>query len=100
VLLTATVGAYLLAAGDDATWLLPRLAVLAVVGGPVMGAAGAAWRGEPRSQLIGSTVLGTIFVLEGILLQLGDRSDIERLAFGAEVIFGGVVALLVVRRST
>jgi hypothetical protein len=99
--MTATVAAYLLAAGDDAFWLLPRLALVALVAGPIMGAAGAAWRGEPRYRLIASVVLGVTFVLEGMLLQLGDRSAIERLAFGAEVVIGLAVALLAAgRRST
>ena len=91
-LLSATVVTYQIAAGAGAAAMLPGLAILAVTAGPAYGASGAAlWRGDP-GRLTAAAMLGAALVAEGLLLQLGERSLLERAALALEAAAGVMLA--------
>jgi hypothetical protein len=94
-LLLATVGSYLVVAATswDAGTLAPRLLPLALLAGPVFGAAGAAWRAGTRYARAAGALLGASVVVEGLILQLGPHAAPERLLFAAESLAG--VGLLI-----
>ena len=81
LLLAATVSTYLLLSGE--TRLLPGLLALAVVAGPLLGAAGG---------VRAAAALGAVLIGEGLLLQIGERSLGERVLFAAEALVGLAVA--------
>ena len=68
VLLGATVAAYLVAAGELASLLLPRLAVLVIIAGPLFGATGAAIHGGPGARVIAVLTVGAAAVAQALLL--------------------------------
>ena len=68
VLLGATVAAYQAMAGDATATLFPRLALLAVIGGPLFGAAGAAIHRTSSGRLVGVLVLVAAVVGQAALL--------------------------------
>ena len=83
----ATVLGYLIVADGDAPRLLVPLTGLALAAGPLMGLGGATWR-MASGRAIGAAALGAVLVGEGLLLQLGARTGLERAAFAAEVVIG------------
>lgn len=91
-LLCGTVFTYLALAGGDAVRLAPGLVLLALAAGPAMGLAGAAMRAGARGHLAAGALLGAALVADGVLLQIGDRTGLERLAMGLVAIAGLALA--------
>lgn len=98
VVLLATVIAYLVSAGPNS---LPAAALygLAVLAGPIFGAAGATWRGRVRWSAVSGALLGVTVIVEGLALQLAVRSTPEHLALVGESVAGIGLAVVLVRRS-
>ena len=92
-LLLATVAAYLMLAAGDASTLGPRLLALALLAGPIFGAAGAAWRAGAQYGRLAGALLGASVSIEGLLLQLGTHGLAERLLFAAESLAGVVLVI-------
>jgi len=86
-LLLAVVLAYLASAGASSLPVLPLYA-LAVVAGPIFGAAGATWRGRGPLAAWGGALLGVAFVVEGMALELVAHSTPERLLLAGESLVG------------
>ena len=78
--------------GADASATVPGLFLLALTAGPGYGAAGAAVHRGQRGRLIAGVVLGAALVAEGLVLQLGERSPVERAVFAVESAVGVVLA--------
>lgn len=97
--LAATVATYVFAAGTDATgfWLL--LAPVALIAGPAYGWAGAAWRARDAFARPGLALLGAALLVEGVMLQLGERVVLERIGFGAESLVGLAIIVVAWRRQ-
>ncbi len=72
--------------------MLPGLLVLAVTAGPLYGAAGAGLHRGGRGRLLAASALGAALIAEGLLLQLGERSPLERAVFAVESAAGVVLA--------
>lgn len=87
-LLLTTVAVYLALAGTDAAAWAPRLIPIALVAGPVFGAAGAAWRGRGRLARAAGSLLGASVAIEGLLLQLVAQSAVERILLAGESLLG------------
>ena len=89
-LLLATVGGYLAVAATsgDLPNLAARLLPLALLAGPIFGAAGATWRGGWPWASAGGALLGGAIVAEGLALQLGVRSSLEHAALAGESVVG------------
>ena len=86
-LLLATVVAYVLVA-DASSLPVVALYGLAVVAGPVFGAAGATWRGRGRWAAVGGALLGAAVILESLALQLAVHSTPEHLVLAGESLAG------------
>ena len=91
-LLAATVAAYMALAGPDSAPMLAGLPVLVVIAGPMYGAAGAGLHRGGRGRLLAASALGAALIAEGLLLQLGERSPLERAVFAVEPAAGVVLA--------
>jgi hypothetical protein len=91
-LLVATTATYMAMAGSDSAPMLPGLLVLAVTAGPIYGAAGAGLHRGGRGRLLAASALGAALIAEGLLLQLGERSPLERVVFAVESAVGVVLA--------
>ena len=92
LMLAATVATYLAMAGPESAPILAGLPILVVSAGPIYGAAGAALHGGRRGRLLAASVLGAALIADGLLLQLGARSPLERAVFAVESAGGVVLA--------
>lgn len=92
-LLLTTVAVYLALAGTDAAVWAPRLIPIALVAGPVFGAAGAAWRGRGPLAHAAGALLGASVAIEGLLLQLIAQSGAERILLAGESLLGLVLLI-------
>ena len=90
-LLLTTLAVYLALAGTDAATWAPRLIPIALVAGPVFGAAGAAWRRRGRFARAAGALLGASVAIEGLLLQLVAQSATERVLLAGESLLGLVL---------
>lgn len=90
-LLLTTMAVYLALAGTDAAAWAPRLIPIALVAGPIFGAAGATWRGRGHFARAAGGLLGASVAIEGLLLQLAAESAAERVMFAGETLLGLVL---------
>jgi len=97
--LAATVATYLIAGGLESgtSWLV--LASVALIAGPAYGWAGAQWRSGDTFARPGLALLGAALLVEGVVLQLGDREVWARIAFGVESLLGLVILIIAWRRG-
>lgn len=98
-LLLTTVAVYLVLAGTDAVAWAPRLIPIALVAGPIFGAAGAAWRGRGPLARAAGGLLGASVAIEGLLLQLVAQSAAERVLFAGESLLGMVLLAYLARTA-
>lgn len=92
--LAATVATYLFAAGTDASALWLVLAPVALIAGPAYGWAGAAWRSRDAFARPGLALLGAALLVEGLMLQVGERVVLARIGFGAESLVGLAIVVI------
>lgn len=97
--LAATATTYLLAAGTEASTLWLVLAPVALIAGPAYGWAGAAWRSGHALGRPGLALLGAALLVEGLVLQLGERVVLERIGFGVESLVGLAIVVVAWRRA-
>ncbi len=96
-LLLATVVVYLASAGASS---LPGAVLygLAMLAGPIFGAAGPTWRDRGRLSAVSGALVGVAVIGEGLALQLVVHSTPERLLLAGESLVGlGLTAVLVRR---
>lgn len=92
--LAATVATYLFAAGTDAGHLWMALAPVALIAGPAYGWAGAAWRSRDAFARPALALLGAALLVEGLILQVGERAILARIGFGGESLLGLAIVVI------
>lgn len=97
--LAATVATYLIAGGLETGTSFLVLAPVALLAGPAYGWAGAQWRSRDTFARPGLALLGAALLVEGLVLQLGEREVWARVAFAAESMVGLVIMVVAWRRG-
>ena len=100
-LLLATAATYLAMAAisGDALVLATLLIPLALMAGPIFGAAGAAWRCRGPWASRGGALLGVAVLVESIALQLVVNAPLERVALVGESLVGIGLSLTLVAQA-